>query len=110
MPINTQTLSGHRVVEIQYGGGGHGPGNRGFYIYPQPRPNYNVTFEYSVLPNPHGNPDYYRSRNQEDFYRCAGEAAVAAAAAQTPFAWQPQITFTWHDVNYRCEGIPFIPR
>lgn len=113
MPIQTTTTTGYSVTEIQYGGGRrhHGAGNRGFYISPPAGSPIVGTYEYPLNPNPHDNSNYAgrNSRIQEDFYRTAGNAAVAAALAAVTPAWQENIRFTWQGISYTASGFPYRP-
>lgn len=54
--------------EIQYGGGGHGGGQRGIYV----GLNGGGTAEFSISPNPHDNPAY--NRHQDEFYQTVAQA------------------------------------
>jgi hypothetical protein len=111
MPIQTTTTTGYSVTEIQYGGGRrhHGPGNRGFYISPPADSPIRGTYEYPLNPNPHHDSNYAdgNSHTQEDFYKTAGDAAVAAALAAVPPAWQLNIAFTWQGTPYTANGFPY---
>ena len=114
MPIQTTTTTGYSVTEIQYGGGrsGHGPGNRGFYIIPPPAGSPIVgSYEYPLVPNPHNDSNYAgrNSSTQKDFYKTAGDAAVTAALAAVPPAWQANIAFTWRGTPYTANGFPYRP-
>ena len=113
MPIITTTTAGYSVKEIQYGGGKkhHGPGNRGFYITPPAGSQIVASYEYPLYPSPHHDTNYSDGDSDEkkNFYETAGNAAVTAALAAVPPAWQPNIAFTWQGTPYSANGFPYRP-
>lgn len=88
----------YNVCEIQYGGGGNGGGNRGFYITPPG--NLGRRAEYDITPNPHNNPSYNRPRLQPRLYETAATTVINAANAVNPFAWPISVNYVWEGINY----------
>lgn len=99
MPVIINFPNGSRVTELQYGGAHNGGGQRGFIITSPTGAGYGA-YVYDIAPNPHDNRSY--NRNQNDFYRAAGQAALDAAVLAN--GWQTPITFQWHNETYTSNG------